>query len=643
MAVGTGTVWELRAGATAANVNGGGFNPGNANFPTDLVATTANTASPVITSASYNFVAGDAGAWLYIKSGTNWLPGWYQIASVSSGAATLNADVGQAIVTDSTKGAPTPKYGLNTVAGCASVASPSSGTWGVDYSQQSAAQFHATDLASGGVNTSITSATNPFGVNMVGNVIHITAGTSWTQGWYEIVSVSGSTATTDRSVGGTSLSGGTYYTGGAISLGSSTTNQTDTNFFSGTHIPSAGGNRFFVQNGSFSPQAITVAGGAVGLPHVLEGYNSTRGDAPTGSSRPTLSMSANALTLGLYNYVVNLYITGTNTGGNGVLIGSSNCTVRNCKVFNTSTTANKNAIYLGSDMLVADTEAVSYRGYAIEASGAARAALFGCYVHDSNIGIYYLGGGLLVIDCIVESCVSSAINPASGNSNSLLVIGCTLVGSYGAGSTPTGTGINMTGGATNASLWVFNCNIIGFATGISGYASNASAISDWNNYYGNTTDVVNWQKGPHDVALDPQFSNVAQVNGTTAITLSGNKLQDSAKNFSTLGVTANQDFLYVISGTGPTAGQYLITAISTTTNPNDTLTVDQTLTANATANKAYQITTGRNFSQGQNLKAKGFPGVFQAGLTTGYADIGAAQHQDSPSSYFIGQTINYYM
>src|ERR1700677_5124809 len=99
MALSAGTIYEVRSTATSGNVNGGGFNPANPNGLTNLATTTGtgNTASPVVSSASYNFAAGDVGAWLYVQGGTNWTPGWYQIASVASNKATLSAGVGQAI------------------------------------------------------------------------------------------------------------------------------------------------------------------------------------------------------------------------------------------------------------------------------------------------------------------------------------------------------------------------------------------------------------------------------------------------------------------------------------------------------------------------------------------------------------------
>ena len=90
MALGGTTIVEVQTGGSDS-ANGGCFDPGkvSAGGFTDGAATSATGNSPVFSSASYNFVAGDVGAWLYIDSGTNWIPGWYQIASVASNVATI--------------------------------------------------------------------------------------------------------------------------------------------------------------------------------------------------------------------------------------------------------------------------------------------------------------------------------------------------------------------------------------------------------------------------------------------------------------------------------------------------------------------------------------------------------------------------
>src|SRR6185369_6961662 len=104
MALGSSVIWSADASATASMVNGGGFNTANTNFIADWAATSANTSAPVITSATYTFVAGDVGAYFYVKSGTSWTAGMYPIASVAGGAATLSAGVGAATQFDSVTG-----------------------------------------------------------------------------------------------------------------------------------------------------------------------------------------------------------------------------------------------------------------------------------------------------------------------------------------------------------------------------------------------------------------------------------------------------------------------------------------------------------------------------------------------------------
>src|SRR5438045_1468178 len=120
------TIAEVR-GSGSDTACGGLFDPSQTTgMFTDGAATSATGNSPVFTSASYNFAAGDAGAYVYIGAGTNWLPGWYKIASVASNAATLTASVGN--VMGSTGGGTASPTVLNTAAGCASTASPTGAT-----------------------------------------------------------------------------------------------------------------------------------------------------------------------------------------------------------------------------------------------------------------------------------------------------------------------------------------------------------------------------------------------------------------------------------------------------------------------------------------------------------------------------------
>lgn len=217
MAYGATMIFEIESGGN--NANGGFFDPGqNAGMATDGAATLATTSAPVFTSASYNFVSGDVGAWLFIYSGTNWIPGWYKIASVASNAATLTATVGSTVAFNSSQ-MPT----LGTATGCATTASPTGATWSVDYSQQAAAQVAYTDIViDATTNTKATSSAHPFTVAMVGNALNFTSGTGFTTGsninsGRRIITacVSG-VITCEVAIGMTSSTGGHASLGGAF-------------------------------------------------------------------------------------------------------------------------------------------------------------------------------------------------------------------------------------------------------------------------------------------------------------------------------------------------------------------------------------------------------------------------------------------
>lgn len=612
MALAGSSIFECNASATSGNVNSGGFNPANANMLTDGAATSATGSSPVFSSASYNFVAGDVGHRVFIQSGTNWVPGWYLIASVASNQATLTASIGGAELYNTTQ----LQINLNTVAGCATTASPTAAAWTIDYSRTTSSPFTGTDLT--GATTTCTSVTNPFGKNMVGNIIHLnTTGTGGTIGFYEIVSVSTITATLDRTAG-TTFSGVTYHTGGALSLGSSD----DAIFELATNSATAS-TRFFVKGNATYTLGGTVtiaAAGNIDWPACIIGYNANRSDNPTDSSRPIFAVGAVIFTFSSnYWNFYSVQLTGTGTEVINFLgIGR----LQNLKVTNSSATAGRFAIQVQSTTMVVSCECISYRGPAFTDISGSGTMVSDCYFHDSDIGYFPNGSGAsIIINCIIADNVTAAVTLNSNEPNFALQ-GCTL---YGA-ENKLGSGVTNT--ASGTTVGDFRNNLIyGFVTGLSGSQVQAGIITDYNNYFNNTTNInsaTDFQAGAHDTALDPQFTNVKQITGSTATTTSGNHLVQSGATFITSGVVAGQDFVYIKSGTGITAGKYGILSVDSETQ----ITTDITLTANATANKVWQITTGHNFAIGTNLKAKGYPGVFPGGLTTGYTDIGAVQRQE---------------
>lgn len=617
MALAATTYWEINGGATANNVNGGGFNTGNANFMTDLTTdtNTANTASPVVSSATYNFVAGDVGAWVFIKSGTNWYANtFYKIASVASNKATLQAAVGQGLTIDST----TNTVVTNTSVGVASTGTPTGGTFGIDYSQGTSSITNNTDLAStnGTTNPStITSAGSPFGRNHVGNIIHVTAGTSWTAGWYEIVSVSGSTATLDRAVGSSAtLSSGTFALGGAMSMNSTL----DDDFFEIL----IGGNNVFFNTAWTVGEAVSVASTSAGTTNIIKikGYQTYRYDDPTGSSRPTITGGANSLALGQYKRLSNFIISGT---ASPVISTSTGGVMINIKATNTNNGAGSNCITNSTNGLVLNCESVSQNGNAINVAQDTK--VIGCYMHDSNVGLTTPNGGMVAVFNIMEANTSYAIkNTSTASDQFSLVINNTLYGREA----KKGIGIEYAVPTSAASNYLLNNILYGLDSGVIQLtAQKFSNFGDYNDYYNITTDVTLYGKGVNDIALNPGFTDAVQLSGTTGST-TGSVLTDSGADFSS--VEDNVDYLHTTSGTGVTVGVFLITSHTSTT-----LTVNNSLGTSSSA-VTYWVTTGHNFAiSNATVKSAGYPGAYQGGKCTSYLGMGGVQGTANGNTSFV--------
>jgi len=602
-------LFEFRATATAGNLNSGGFNPSNANFLTDLTtdADTGNTSSPVVSSASYNFVAGDVGAWVYVKSGTNWYPSvWYQISSVASNKATLNATIGAGVTNT------TGSFCATTVTGVASVATPTGGTFGIDFSQQDTAKLVITDLVIDAVtDTNVTSVLTPFHVAYVGNYIHTTAGTGFSQGWFEVVSVSGVIATLDRDSGNISSTGGTSKLGGALSLNSTL----DDDFFEAV----IGGNQVFFKNGSYTlGEAVSVASASAteANPIFYTGYNTLRGDNPLTSSCPVIACAALAFSLAQFKIISNFVITGT---GTSVLAFSADSFLRNVKIINTSTTANRDCFSAsGSGVSAYGCEFVSQNGEAY-APGGSGGHLTRCYIHDSAGGFIGVSGGS---HCYFNSCLFESIRGIGlqlGGSQYFEVHNCTFYGRE----SKIGTGIQIENAI--APVHIIDNIFYGLTTGITQLTAQQKSNTGFrNNFYNNTTDVSNFYKSEEDTALDPQFTGATQITGTTA-TSAGSVLTQSGGDFTD--VVVNESYLHVLSGTGVTVGGYLIMAKDVGAG---TVTVNNALGTSSAGDIVYYVTTGHNFQIGTNLKANSSH-TFNA-TTISYLDTGAVQREEVASS-----------
>ena len=337
---------EVNRGGSDANC-AGGFDPSNLNMATNLTATSGNTSAPVVSSASYNFVTADIGYWVFIQGGTNWIPGWYQIASVAANAATLTAGVGTAYLYDAnTWGC----KGFNTVAGCATTASPTVGAWSVDYTfrQTNNARYAYTDLViDATTNTKLTSAGNPFGVNCIGNAIQLISGTGFNTGFNTVSSIAGTTATMTSSNGTLSSTAGVGYLGGALaSIGMA----------AGACQTGGSSNVIFVNYSGGTPYSITsstanIAAGKCVLPTSntangpscgLIGYDTSRWFYNNDVNRPIIDLAVNSI-VGIaaagnnFTYVRNISITNSTgkTGLTGMYMASGGNTggiMINCKV-----------------------------------------------------------------------------------------------------------------------------------------------------------------------------------------------------------------------------------------------------------------------------------------------------------------------
>jgi hypothetical protein len=271
---------------TGSNTNGGGFSV-NRTMATDGAVSGADTSAPVISSASYSFQAGDVGAWLFISAGTNAVNGWYKIASVASGAATIDAAIGHAVVF---AGMP------STAVGCGTAATLTSVTWTVDYSQGDAG-VALSSLATVSPWTTITcSAATPA---WVGNFVHLNAVGSFTSGWYCITSVTAGTSfVVDRACATADSSGGTGTLGGALATpnGAATVVTFDCSrvFISGTHTISSDAN--------FTQSDVNVMG-----------YGSIRGDGVHAS----LIAGADSLSLAHFGSGARHTLSHVDMNGNG--------------------------------------------------------------------------------------------------------------------------------------------------------------------------------------------------------------------------------------------------------------------------------------------------------------------------------------
>jgi hypothetical protein len=368
------------------------------------------------------------------------------------------------------------------------------GASGTDYSQQDSAQLTLSDLATDGAGTGLSSATGGFTAAMIGNIIYIKSGTGFTVGWYEITAhTDTNNVTIDRSAG-ISATGGTGSVGGARAV---PTAAHWTALVAGNIIWMGGAVTYTLTEG--------IIGSAGTLTNMIKllGYNSSRGDNPTGANRPTIAAGGNTFLTGNYWEMRNIIGTTTNSSG---FRANANCLVQNVKAHNTSGTAGRDGMRVEADTKVLYCEMLcNSTGDAVDTSS--RNFFYGCYIHDAANGFRGANDNLKVENCIIDTCTNgSNVTTTPHTYINNIFYNCS-------------TAILIAG---NNSFTIINNLFDSCTTGVSASSALDSNYLDYNNWNNNGTDVSNVTKGDHATTDDPSFTDAA--NGDFSNTLSANAM-----------------------------------------------------------------------------------------------------------------------
>lgn len=410
------------------------------------------------------------------------------------------------------------------------------GASGTDYSQQNAAQYNNTDLViDGAVNTKCTSATHNFVAADVGNILRVTAGTNFTVGFYQIVSVAANAATVDRSLGTLGSTGGTYYVGGAFASPGQ------------AGAAKVAGNDVFIQSGTYTLGSATanIATGRVddttgGVSGANEswwvGYNTTRTVDNTDATKPTISAGAiTAITIltgsGLYSNFRNVVVD-CNSGATTTAISLTGgfgqvaqlCDVKNFTVYGIRMTATAPQYAIRCTATGGTSAATA--GFSCNQSGDAfilcEAFANACHGFDN-------GGQInTFIGCVASGQTNSKLGFFDTGISGGIYYNCVAYGNAGGGF---GAG---NGGAPRAWLYV-NC----IAEGNTGEGFKSSGVSDG-------VQLLNCA-GYNNSGGDYNVTNITHVAGFVANTTGSFFVNAASGNFA-LNSTANQGAL--ARGTG---------------------------------------------------------------------------------------------
>ncbi len=369
------------------------------------------------------------------------------------------------------------------------------GATGMDYTLQDAAQYSLTGVTTAGAGA--TALTASAAADMVGNIGNVTAGTNFTTGRREIISVVvGVSITFDANIATGVGAAGTIEIGGACTLH--------------TQIAASvvAGNTVWFKAGTFTQTTTgTYTPGATGPQVLFSGYTATRGD----NGVATVTTATNSIKLFTLNAAAgyrwqNLILS--NSAGtrdnclhvNGVTIDAM--VTQNVVFSGCANAINCDAASCGVTVELFQTEIKNTSADAMHFSRAVALTMESCYVHDIT------GDGLNISGNFLHrmNINNSVFADASGDGIELASTSNTFVGSitnsvfYSNG----GRGVNQSSNV-RASLYVLNSVFYGNTSeGIAWNATTApETLLSYNNAFGanSSPHSANWPTGVSEVTL----------------------------------------------------------------------------------------------------------------------------------------------
>ena len=362
----------------------------------------------------------------------------------------------------------------------------------VDLTDQDAAEETFANLTTPGAGSTTLTDGNGSGLfrtDFPGNGVYISGGANFVVDMYYIKTrTDANNVVLDRSP--TPAGAGAN---GAGNVGGSRASLLDA-FFEGV----SAGDTIWIMAGTYTlTEQITVA--KVGTPTLtikVYGYNTTRGDEPVDLDRPYIVCTA-AFYIALTDHWWMDHFRMLGGAARVLHLTGISSRARNVKAQNDAGAANQYGICAdGNGAIVEDCECISDNGYGLHIDSEGIARYNEC--HDSVTGIHVDSDGV----CLIENLCYDNADGIYVAADDVRIQGNTLDGN-------TGNGIDLT---TSEMCDLVN-NILSYnLMGVNATNPRESNHLDYNDFYTNTGDVTNVNKGANTLAVDPGYVNRAAKN-----------------------------------------------------------------------------------------------------------------------------------